>query len=121
MEFNEHNAIYLQIADLICERVLSAEWKPGERIPSVREMSIHLEVNPNTVMRTYQMLETMNIIQLKRGTGFFLSEEALNIVFKKQKDDFLESRLPGVFKTMKLLRIQPQELKELYEQYCKEP
>jgi GntR family transcriptional regulator len=39
MEFRENRAIYLQIADLVCENILSGTWKPGERIPSIRELA----------------------------------------------------------------------------------
>ena len=53
MEFGKDQAIYLQIADLICENILSGEWAAETKIPSVRELAINLEVNPNTVMRTY--------------------------------------------------------------------
>ena len=50
MEFTASQAIYLQIADQICERILCGQWKEGERIPSVREMGESIQVNPNTVM-----------------------------------------------------------------------
>lgn len=51
MDFEKKDAIYLQIADLICERILAGDWVEGERIPSVRELAVDLEVNPNTLMR----------------------------------------------------------------------
>jgi GntR family transcriptional regulator len=57
MEFHDNKPIYLQIGDLIIERVLSGEWREGERIPSVRETAVNLEVNPNTVMRSYLHLD----------------------------------------------------------------
>ncbi|HEV7378757.1 MAG TPA: GntR family transcriptional regulator, partial [Dyadobacter sp.] len=56
MEFKDKQSIYLQIADYICEQILLAKWPPGERIPSVRDLASTLEVNPNTVMRTYDFL-----------------------------------------------------------------
>ena len=57
MEFHKKDAIYLQIADLMCERILRGTWPENERIPSVRELAVSLEVNPNTVMRTYAYLQ----------------------------------------------------------------
>lgn len=118
MVFNDNSAIYLQIANLIYERILSGEWKPAERIPAVRELSVNLEVNPNTVMRTYQLLETMNIINVKRGTGFYLTENAYELVFENQKKSFLDNHLPDLFRKLQLLKITPTELKELYEKYA---
>jgi DNA-binding transcriptional regulator YhcF (GntR family) len=62
MQFRESQAIYLQIADYVCEKIMLKEWKAEERIPSVRELAVQLEVNPNTVMRTYEFLQQQEII-----------------------------------------------------------
>jgi DNA-binding transcriptional regulator YhcF (GntR family) len=70
MEFRENQAIYLQIAELICERILLKQWASEDKVPSVRELAVQLEVNPNTVMRTYDFLEQKDIIFTKRGMGF---------------------------------------------------
>ena len=53
MEFKDHQAIYLQIAESVCEKILHGEWKEEDRIPSVRELGATLGVNPNTVATTY--------------------------------------------------------------------
>ena len=66
MDFNSNKAIYLQICDAICEKVLSGEFKPEDRIPSVREYGASIGVNPNTVMRTYEKLTTEGIIYNKK-------------------------------------------------------
>ena len=76
MEFKDSQAIYLQIADHICEQVLLNKWQPEERIPSVRELAVMLEVNPNTVMRTCELLQQQEIIYNKRGIGYFISNDA---------------------------------------------
>ena len=60
MQFRETASIYLQIADYICEKILLKEWKVDERVPSVRELAMQLEVNPNTVMRTYEFLSLIS-------------------------------------------------------------
>jgi GntR family transcriptional regulator len=117
MNFTENKAIYQQIAELIYEKILSGEWSANERIPAVRDLSISLEVNPNTVMRTYQLLESNNIINLKRGTGYYLSDNAYNSVFDSKKGDFLNNQLPEIFKTISLLKISPNDIKILYEGY----
>ena len=52
MQFNTTGqAIYLQIVDFVCEKVLLGEYQAEDKLPSVREMGMQLEVNPNTVMR----------------------------------------------------------------------
>jgi len=82
MEFRENEAIYLQIADLVGSNVLLRKWKPEEKIPSVRDLAIELQVNLNTVMRSYEYLENLGVIYNKRGIGFFV---ALNIRGQKNR------------------------------------
>ena len=80
MEFDQHKPIYLQIADAICERILTGLWPEGNRIPSVRECGISLEVNPNTVARSYDELSSDGIIHNKRGIGYFVSPGKMDIL-----------------------------------------
>ena len=87
MEFRDKQAIYLQIADHFCENILLEKWKPGDRIPSVREMAVNMEVNPNTVMRTFTYLQDKEIIFNKRGIGYFVSEDGLKRTINLKKED----------------------------------
>ena len=117
MNFNDTRAIYLQIADYICEQILLQHWKEGERIPSVREMGIALEVNPNTVMRTYELLQSREIVFNKRGIGFFVADDAVNKIVTHQRKEFTEQELPDVFKKMFLLKMDLTELEKEYKSY----
>ena len=119
MEFSDSQAIYLQIADYVCEKVLLKEWKPEERIPSVRELAVQLEVNPNTVMRTYDFLEQLDIIYNQRGVGFFVSSDAIKNSLQYRRDDFVDKDLPTVFRTMYLLGMDTDELKPRFEKFKK--
>lgn len=119
MNFHSNKAIYIQIADLICEKILLQIFKEEERIPSVRELAIDLEVNPNTVMRTYEYLQDLEIITNKRGVGFFVSVNGLKKVTDYLKKEFTEQDLPTVFKNMQLLQITIEEIDALYQQYLK--
>ena len=117
MEFKDKQSIYLQIADYICEQILLGKWPPTKRIPSVRELGGMLEVNPNTVMRTYDFLQNKEIIFNKRGIGYSVSEDAQARVLAYKKERFLESELPEVFKTLYLLNISLEELQTRYNQF----
>ena len=76
MKFKENNkAIYLQIADKISDDILLGTILPGARIPSVREYASTLEVNANTIMRSYEYLERQGVIFNRRGIGFFITDE----------------------------------------------
>lgn len=112
MEFSENKPIYLQISDAICERILSGEFKPDGRIPSVREYGASIGVNPNTVMRTYEKLTDDGIIFNKRGIGYFVSPDALDVVLANERRTFIEEELPAILKRMKLLGIDPSVLIE---------
>ncbi len=112
MEFLEQRAIYLQIADYICEKILSREWQAKEKILSVRDMAVDIEVNPNTVVRSYGYLEDKGIIFKQRGIGYFVAEDAFDKVLKLKKEIFLQQEAPRFFKTMELLNL---KLGDLYE------
>src|SRR5258707_9374518 len=106
MQFRESQAIYLQIADYVCEKILLKEWKPGMRIPSVRELAVQLEVNPNTVMRTYEHLQQQEIIYNQRGIGYFVAPGAQKTALKYRKNEFMEKDLPVLFRNMYLLEME---------------
>lgn len=120
MEFKNNEAIYLQIADYISDRILVNKWEPDEKIPSVREMAGILEVNPNTVMRSYEQLQLAEIIYNKRGLGFFVSKEAVKNIKKIQQKKFKDYELPQFFKAISLLDISLEEIAEKYKSYLEE-
>jgi GntR family transcriptional regulator len=111
MEFRDNKAIYLQIAEFICERILLKQWAVGDKIPSVRELAVQLEVNPNTVARTVEFLQQKDIIFTKRGMGYFVSDEAVAKVLAFKKDDLFENDLPLFCKNIQLLGIDFEELR----------
>jgi DNA-binding transcriptional regulator YhcF (GntR family) len=120
MEFRDNKAIYLQIADYVCEHILLGKWKTDEKTPSVRELAVELEVNPNTVMRTYELLQNRNIINNKRGIGFFIAEDALANVKEYRKTQFIDDELPPFFRNLYLLNIDFEELQNRYQTFVKE-
>jgi GntR family transcriptional regulator len=120
MQFRESQAIYLQIADYVCEKILLKEWPPGARILSVRELAVQLEVNPNTVMRTYEFLQQRSIIYNQRGIGFFAAEDAIRQATQYRKEVFIEKDLPQLFRSLFLLGIDPEDLRLPFEKYKKQ-
>ena len=110
MEFDSNKPIYLQIADAICDRVLSGELPEGERIPSVREHGSDIGVNPNTVARSYERLETLGVIRQQRGIGFFIAEDARELILKDARERFLSEELPAFAERARLLGISAKEI-----------
>lgn len=114
MKFDSDKPIYLQIIDIVTEKIITKEWPIGEKILSVRDFAANIEVNPNTVMRSYDKLQQDEIIFNKRGLGFYVAENAIQIILKEKKSYFLEVEAPKFFQTAKLLNISIDELINLY-------
>ena len=112
MEFTADKAIYLQIADYIGDRILRQEWAAHDKIPSVRELSASLTVNPNTVARAYEQLENNGIIYSKRGIGFSVSEPAVEKVSAERREQFLKVELPNFCKKMRQLDLSWEQVTE---------
>ncbi|MFN3556423.1 MAG: GntR family transcriptional regulator [Bacteroidales bacterium] len=119
MEFLENQPIYMQIADNFCENILTQNWKANQRIPSVREIAVTMEVNPNTAMRAFVYLQDKEIIYNKRGIGYFVAEEGYQKALELKRAEFIEKDLPVLMKTMKLLDISCHEMESIYKQYEK--
>jgi DNA-binding transcriptional regulator YhcF (GntR family) len=110
MDFRETQPIYMQIADWACEQILLCKWQSDDRAPSVRELGAQLEVKPNTVVRSYDFLENKEILVNKRGVGFFFFLNAADKIRQFRKERFFDEELPVVFKTMKLQKIEMNEI-----------
>lgn len=117
MDFKENKAIYLQIAERICDEILLDKYKENERIPSVRDYAVIVEVNFNTVMRTYDYLQSQEVIYNKRGVGFFVSPDAKKRIEKSRKDSFMKEELNSFFKQIYTLNISFEEIAEMYKEY----
>ena len=121
MEFTDNEAIYLQIAGYVGEHILRQQWLPDQKIPSVRDLAAELQVNPNTVMRTYEFLQSQGAVYNKRGLGFFVAPDAGQKVRDYRRERFLQQELPAFFNTISLLGIGLDELRQRYEQYQAAP
>jgi DNA-binding transcriptional regulator YhcF (GntR family) len=117
MEFRENEAIYLQIAAYVSENILLGKWLSEDKIPSVRDLAGELQVNPNTVMRTYEFLQNQEVIYNKRGIGFFVAPAGDKKIKNYRRERFLQQDLPEFFRTIFLLDISLEELGKRYEQF----
>ena len=117
MKFKESKSIYLQIADRICDEILQGQYPEEERIPSVREYAGTVEVNANTVVRTYDYLQGQEIIYNKRGIGYFVSAGAKDRIIALRKNTFLHEDLPEFFRQVKTLDVPMKEIEKMYKEY----
>lgn len=119
MDFRETKAIYLQIADRICDEVLVGKFTEDGRIPSVREYAAVVEVNANTVMRSFDQLQSQGIIYNKRGIGYFVAVGARERILALRKEQFLTNEVDYFFKQLYTLGISDTELVAMYRDYTK--
>jgi len=117
MNFNDREAIYLQIAAYVSDHISLGKWLPEQKIPSVRELAVELQVNPNTVMRTYEHLQNQGVIFNKRGLGLFVTADALAKIKALRKERFMQQELPDFFRSLYLLDISLQEVQQQYQQF----
>ncbi len=115
MIFTNDKAIYIQIADRLCDEILSGVYKDDDHIPSVREYSVLLEVNTNTAVKAYEQLAREEIIYNKRGLGYFVTKGAKKQILKARKQEFMKERLPELFRQMQLLDITIEDVEEAYK------
>ena len=120
MNFKENKAIYLQIAERICDMILLSEYKEEERVPSVREYAAIVEVNFNTVMRSFDYLQSSGIIFNKRGIGYFVATGAGEKIHSLRKEFFLRNEINDFFRQIYMLEIPIQEIVEMYKIYSKQ-
>jgi len=113
MEFKNSKGIFQQIADTICDKILSGEYKTGDKIPSVREQAGKLGVNHNTIMRTYIELQHKEVITNQRGVGYFVKENAKEKIAEARRNEFFQSTLPEFVHFVDLLKIKKSDVEEL--------
>lgn len=117
MIFSNDKPIYIQMADRLCDEILSGVYQDDDRIPSVREYAVLLEVNTNTAVKAYDELARANIIYNKRGLGYFVTPGAKKQILKERKQEFMKQRLPELFRQMQLLDITMDDVAGAYKKH----
>ena len=112
--------IYIQMADRLCDEILSGVYQDDDRIPSVREYAVLLEVNTNTAVKAYEQLAREEVIYNKRGLGYFVTPGAKKQILKVRKQEFMKERLPELFRQMQLLGITLEDVKDVYDATLKD-
>ncbi|REK76121.1 GntR family transcriptional regulator [Paenibacillus paeoniae] len=94
IEFDNNAPIYIQIMDYIKKQIVIGKMGPGDKIESVRDLAAELQINPNTIQRTFQELEREGIVETKRGLGRYVTDEESTIMQMKKE---MASELLGRF------------------------
>ena len=115
MTFSNDKAIYIQMADRLCDEIISGTYQDDARIPSVREYAVLLQVNTNTAMKAYDQLARDEIIYNKRGLGYFVMPGAKQKIMEARRQEFIEQTLPELFRNMRMLGIDIDDIKKAWE------
>ncbi len=118
MKFDSNLPIYIQIMDHVKGLILSGQIKEGEQIPSIRDLSASLKVNPNTIQRAYQELEREDLIESRRGMGNYVTDK--EEIIKRLKVDRAESLSVKYINDMRALGMTEEEILERSKDQLKE-
>jgi len=117
MNFTTHVSIYEQIVDYVSGKILEREWSGGDRIPSVRDLAVRLEVNPNTVQRSYSQLQERGLVINQRGVGYFVADDAYLRARASRRERFERVDVPRIAREMELLQIDIDEMGRMVRAY----
>ncbi|MBS1272301.1 MAG: HTH-type transcriptional repressor YtrA [Candidatus Marinimicrobia bacterium] len=120
IQFESDTPIYLQIAEMIRQSILAGEIGEGEAIPSVRQISVEQNLNPQTVLNATQQLINEDLIEKRRGLGMFVKEGAQKKLMQRESEKFRQEEIPGVVDRAKLLDISEDELVEIVKESYEE-
>lgn len=113
-KFTSEKAVYLQIADRLTKSVLSGEYKPGEQIPSVRQLALEAAVNPNTIQHAFTELENNGLIISKNTVGRFVTDNAA--IIEECRNNLAKNIVKDFIKNMTQLSITPEQILKFIEE-----
>ncbi|KRG43935.1 GntR family transcriptional regulator [Stenotrophomonas panacihumi] len=102
--------IYRQLKDRVIAMMLDGIIKPGDALPSVRQVAAEYQLNPITVSRAYQELADEALVEKRRGLGMFMTEEAARKLRGSERDRFLNEEWPAVMERIQRLGLSLEEL-----------
>ncbi len=112
-KLNEDKPIYMQIKEYIEDSIMNDEMKAGERVPSTNELAKHYQINPATARQGMNELVTENILQIKRGVGMFVTENAKEILMEQRKQTFYEKYIIPLQQEAEKLQITDDQIADM--------
>jgi GntR family transcriptional regulator len=96
MTWNDSTPIYRQLRDRVVAMILDGVLKPGDPLPSVRQVAGDFQINPITVSKAYQELVDENLVEKRRGLGMYVNEGARDALLKSERERFLREEWPAL-------------------------
>lgn len=116
--FSDDRPIYLQLMEKIQLKIICGDYKPGEKLPSVRDIASEASVNPNTMQKALTELEKTGLVFSKRTSGRFITEDSNMIT--NMKNDLAKEQINDFLKNMAKIGYTKEEAIKLVESIIKE-
>ncbi|HET6604768.1 MAG TPA: GntR family transcriptional regulator [Xanthomonadaceae bacterium] len=108
--WNDNQPIYRQLKEMVVTMMLDGALKPGDALPSVRQVAADYQLNPITVSRAYQELADDNLVEKRRGLGMFVTEGAPEKLLATEREHFLQEEWPAVVERIQRLGLSLERL-----------
>ena len=109
-DWDDGTPIYRQLRDIVVMMILDKELLEGNALPSVRYIAGQFQVNPLTVLKSYQLLVGEGLIESRRGRGMFINPGARQRLLASEREKFLAEEWPRVLDTLQRLGLSAKEL-----------
>jgi GntR family transcriptional regulator len=118
VEWSDSAPIYRQLKDRVVAMMLDGVLKPGDALPSVRQVAAEYQLNPITVSRAYQELADEQLVEKRRGLGMYVTEGANARLLQSERERFLREEWPLVMERIQRLGLSIQELLEPQQKWA---
>ena len=112
IQWSDGAPIYRQLKERVIAMMLDGVLKPGDALPSVRQVAAEYQLNPITVSRAYQELADEALVEKRRGLGMFVTDQASKKLLGNERERFLKEEWPQVLERISRLGLTPRELLE---------
>lgn len=110
VEWSDGAPIYRQLKERVVAMMLDGLLKPGDALPSVRQVAAEYQLNPITVSRAYQELVDESLVEKRRGLGMYVTEGATKRLRSSERDRFLNEEWPQILERIQRLGLNTEEL-----------
>ncbi len=115
VNWNDQTPIYRQLKQRVLGMMLDGLLKPGDALPSVRQVAAEYQLNPITVLKAYQELVEEELVEKRRGVGMYMTESALDKLLANERQRFIEEEWPAMLERIRRLGLDVQQLPGLQD------
>ncbi|WP_295993957.1 GntR family transcriptional regulator [Rugamonas sp.] len=109
-DWNDNAPIYRQLKERVVGMMLDGLLKPGDALPSVRQIAADFQLNPITVSRAYQELVDESLVEKRRGLGMYMTEGARDKLLASERERFLREEWPAMVERIRRLGLDIDQL-----------